>query len=317
MQSARVWQTQFRKGGVAPPEELPTIDYDLVRNSMRQMGVNPAPRRSEIDPAGIGNLVREAMTPVRPDYRPSASQWLPGGGPQRRLKFASEEPVESSVCGTCGIPHPCHHDVQAAMDAGDVNAVQAMNEIRNMRRMAFVQAQEQAVTAAEGAFVKEASARQERRTAVSQILDEMENDLTVEAKDDKCKCADGCKCPDGECKCKSGCVCASAAGDGFKPVSALNPAERERLIKWANKNGWDAEYAEKFFSPVDDGIPEAVKKIAATSLDEASKKSIVVAMFKESKLTGEQANRIKEYWRDELQYQDTDWVNDLVADPDK
>jgi len=308
MQSARVWQTQSRDGGVAPPEELPCINYDAVRQSMRQMGVNPAPR-SEIDPAGIGNLVREAMAPVRREYRPEASQWLPGGGTTRRLKFASDEMVTSTTCDTCGIPHPCHHDVQEAMRAGDMDAVQAMNNVRNMRRMAFVQAQEQAVAAAseaEETFVKEAGARRDRRTAVSQILNEMEKELTVEAKDkNPYECADGCKCASTE------------TNDGFKPVSALSSAERDRLMKWASKNGWDPEYAEKFFSKANDGIPEAVRKVAATNLDEASKRGIIVSMFKESKLSGEQANRIKEYWRDELQYQDADWVNDLVAEPDK
>lgn len=45
MQSARVWQTQEVKGGVAPPEELPSINYDSVRTSMRKMG--SAPRKDE------------------------------------------------------------------------------------------------------------------------------------------------------------------------------------------------------------------------------------------------------------------------------
>jgi len=306
MQSARVWQTQFREGGIAPKEELPSIDYDRVMNSMRQMGASPSVRKSGIDPSGISNIVREAMAPTAPEYRPDASQWLPGQKPQRRLKLASDESVDTSVCESCGIPHPCHHDVDAARNAGDEKAVKAMNEIRNMRRMAFVQAQESAIQAAEEAFVKEASYRENRREAVSQILDEMESRLEAKektsAKGGDEKTSEG----DGDTK-----------GVEFKPVSALNDSERNRLKKWASKNGWDPEYAEKFFSPIEDGIPEAVKKVASTNLDEASKRGIVIAMLKESKLTSEQANRIKEYWKEELQYQDAEWVDDLVADPDK
>ena len=297
MQSARVWQTQEVKGGVAPPEELPSINYDSVRTSMRKMGSAPTQRRTGIDPAGIGNLVREAMAPVQKEFQPNASQWLSGGAPKRHLKFASDEaPVDTGVCSQCNIPHPCHHDVKAASDAGDMKAVQAMNEVRNMRRVAFVQAQEQAVEAAnKAAFVKEASARQERRTVVSEILDQMESELSapkvVVAKDKKTS--------------------------GFKSIASMSPKEKEHLVKWSQKNGWDPGYAEKFFAPVDDGIPEAIKKVAMTSLDEASKKSIITSMMKEAKLTEEQKNRIADYWKNELQYQDTDWIGDLVSEPDK
>ena len=40
-------------------------------------------------------------------------------------------------------------------------------------------------------------------------------------------------------------------------------------------------------------------------------------MYKASKLKPEQANRIKEYWKDELGYPDTEWIDDLVATPEQ
>lgn len=298
MQSSRVWQTQFREDGVAPQEELPSINYDLVRKSMRQMGAQVAPPKTDVDPAGIGGLVREAMTPMKPEFRPDASQWVPES-PKRRLKLASEQTPKaemSETCEECGIPHPCHHDVEAARKAGDMEAVKAMNEVRNMRRVAFVQAQEQVMQMEEEqSFIKEASARQERRIAVAEILDEMEKELVAESEEEE----------------------ETGEKDGFKPVSSLNSSERDRLVKWANKHGWDPEYAEKFFSSSDDEIPEAIRKVGATSLDEASKRGIITSMLKESSLSSEQANRIKKYWKEELQYQDAGWVDDMVAEPDK
>ncbi len=329
MQSSRVWQTRYRDGGVAPSEELPTINYDRVRDSITRLAGAVPPPPTGIDPAGIAPLVREAMAPKAPEYVPEASQWLPQElRPQRRLKMASISPAALGICQEpgCGLPHPCSHDIQRAQQAGDFAAVRAMNEVRNSRRFALAKAREEALAAAaeiQESFVREAAARKDRRTQVAQVLDEMEKEASgeVEAGKGGCKCKDGCVCEGGECMCKNGCKCACTSdtkGEGFKSMASLSDAERDRLSKWASKHGWAPEYAEKFFVKASPEVPDFVRKIGANAaLDEGAKKDLIIAMCKEAKLTSEQASRIKEYWGSELGYQDKDWVTDLVADPAK
>ena len=248
--------------------------------------------------------------------------------PERVLKFAQVE-----MCEECGVPHPCTHDLVAAKLAGDEAKYASMLEARKTRRNAAI---EQCETMERAAAVKERSAL---RQAIYAALEEEEQRLVAEAKKaEACKCGKkSCKCaeaPAKKGKAKSGfcfdckkkpCVCepmeketCTASADGFTHVAKLNGKQKQVFAAFANKHGWPKEYVEAMLAkPQTVALPEAFRKVAASKLAETDKRDIVTAMYKEAKLSSEQASRIKAYWKDELGYQDVSWIDDLVAEPAK
>ena len=251
--------------------------------------------------------------------------------PERVEKFAKVE-----MCEECGVPHPCTHDLVAAKLAGDEGKYASLIEQRKNRRNAAIERYE--------SMEREAAVaeRSNLRRAIYAAL-EQEEGLVAEA---KCKCGKG-----GDCKCasddkpkkgkakngfcfdcrKSGdaCTCdkepmeketckASKSTDGFVSVSALDDKQRQVFAAFADRHGWPKEYVEAMFSKSTEvELPEAFRKVASSKLAEADKRDIVTSMYKEAKLTSEQASRIKDYWKNELGYQDAEWIDDLVAEPAK
>lgn len=245
--------------------------------------------------------------------------------PARVKKYAKVE-----MCEECGVPHPCTHDLVAARMAGDEEKYASLLEQRKNRREAAIanyEAMEREAAMAERANL---------RRAIYSALAEEEERLTAEAGKD-CECGGkGCKacntkfggfcteCKSKPCKCegeacdeKTACN-ASAETDGFVAVSAMNDAQKTAFASFAEGHGWPKEYVEAMLSrPVAAELPEAFRKVASSALAETDKRDIVTSMYKEAKLTDEQASRIKAYWRDELGYQDVEWIDDLVAAPAK
>ena len=65
-------------------------------------------------------------------------------------------------------------------------------------------------------------------------------------------------------------------------------------------------------------IMENITKIASLNTDNKIKQSMIKAFVKESqnKLDADVVQRIKDYWKNELGYQDPQWIDDMVKDID-
>lgn len=63
-------------------------------------------------------------------------------------------------------------------------------------------------------------------------------------------------------------------------------------------------------------VPGFVTKISQMDVDESTKNDLMAEMMKTAKLEQEDKDRIVKFWRDELGYQDAEWINDLVDDVD-
>jgi len=225
-------------------------------------------------------------------------------------------------CESCGVEHPCSCDIVAAQAEGDHEKVAVMMEARANRRSAHMQEIE-GVSADEGL--------NERTAFRTQLLDELQkfaqDDETPDAEacggnvfgsckkcggvGEKCTCP---KCPD--CKCKP-CECKDKKA-GFEPVNKISAAKKKYFARYAEAMGWPVEYVEAITaSSVKTAfIPEATKMVLSNKqLEKDNKKHLIIAMHKESKLSPEQANRIRTYWSQELNYPDTEWISDLVEEP--
>jgi len=287
----RVYTTKEQKDGLGPPEVIQTIDVNRVAELMAEMKGGNVPQAPShlIDLASIvESRPRQAAAEVckkcgkcGDECKCGKTRFVPGKG----------------TCKTCGVPHPCSHDILAARSMGDDQAVALMNELRNGRRMAMVAQHEQAVKTA---YAAEQHRFAERR-AIAEGLDELS------------RVVDGVEEGSGQA------AVAQSDAPEFQTVSELTASQRDRFAKWAESQGWPKEYIEAFVTPkeTEAEIPTAIMVVASSDkLDETTKKSMIVTMCKEAKLKPEQADRVKRYWSKELGYPDTEWVNDLVAEPD-
>jgi len=238
---------------------------------------------------------------------------------RRKKRYATK----NTKCDTCGVDHPCSCDIIAAQTEGDHEKVAAMMEIRANRRMAYMQQLED---------VSEQEALNTRTAFRTQLLQELDKfaqdeDVDTEACGEtfgsckKCgKKMDECSCPICKnCKCKP-CICDRRRRRLrlFSPLNKLSDDKKAYFARYAEAMEWPIEYVQAITaSPIKtSSISEATKMVLANKkLDKDSKKSIIIAMCKEAKLSQEQANRIKTYWSQELDYPDTDWINDLVEEP--
>lgn len=225
-----------------------------------------------------------------------------------------DEKPESKVCEACGVEHPCSCDVTKAAESGDKEKVAAMMEARSNRRMAKIQEIE----------MKEEQREFQNRTAFrNNLLAELKN--IDDDDDDECdECDDdkeegkvkikknrcpGCGRRPNKCRCSS---------NNSKSLDKMSKSNKEYFARYAETMGWPEEYVKAVTasSIKEIKIPEATKLVLSNKkLKEDNKKELIIAMHKEAKLAPEQSNRIKAYWRDELGYQDVEWINDLVEEP--
>lgn len=283
----RVFTTQEKKDGLGPPEVIQTIDVNKVAELMQGMQGQTVPQAPSglIDLASIVQAEKKSV-PAEP-------------APQERA--ASAVPTQGT-CDVCGVPHPCSHDVLAARTAGNDQAVALMNEIRNQRRMAMVAQHEDAVRTA----YAEQEQRLAERRAIAEGLDELEGVVNPD------------EASEGEAE-QTDATAATTDEPTFQTVDELTASQRDRFAKWAEAQGWPKEYIEAFVTPkqAEAEIPHAIMVVASSDkLDEETKKAMISEMCREAKLKPEQAERVRRYWSKELGYPDTEWVNDLVAEPD-
>lgn len=292
----RVYTTKEQKDGLGPPEVIQTIDVNRVAELMAEMKGDSVPQASShlIDLASIvESQPRQAAAGACEKCGKSGDGCKCG-----KTKFVPGK----GTCKTCGVPHPCSHDILAARTMGDDQAVALMNEIRNGRRMAMVAQHEQSVRTAYAAeqqrFAEQrfAERRFAERQAIAEGLDELSSIVDGIEED-----------------------AVQSEAPEFKTVDELTASQRDRFAKWAESQGWPEEYIEAFVTPKETevGIPSHIMVVASSDkLDEATKRSMIVNMCKEAKLKPEQADRIRRFWAKELGYPDTEWIADLVAEPD-
>lgn len=288
----RVFTTKEQKDGLGPPEVIQTIDVNRVAELMAEMKGGSVPQA----PSHLIDLASIVEARPRQAEAKSCEKCGKCGDDCTCGKKPRFVPGKGT-CKTCGVPHPCSHDVLAARSMGDDQAVALMNEIRNGRRMAMVAQHEQAVRTA---YAAEQQRFAERR-AIAEGLDELS------------RAAEGVEVSTDQQ--------ADAGSDApeFRTVAELSTSQRDRFAKWAESQGWPKEYIEAFVTPKESeaDVPTAIMVVASSDkLDEATKKSMISEMCKEAKLKPEQADRVRRYWSKELGYPDTEWVSDLVAEPD-
>lgn len=241
------------------------------------------------------------------------------------------------ICEECGVEHPCSCDVTAAQAAGDKEAVQAMLEVRENRRLAQIQQLEE---------VEEAEALNQRTAYRNQLLNDLQKLAADETEENSEKTAGKIKGPGipdgtgpwgGTEKCpikpkKDKDKDEDDDDDNKKEdkdedekescskvkLTQMSSKQKSNFQKYAEAMGWPVEYVKAVTEETikTAAIDDATKIVLANkSLDKNSKKELVIAMHKEAKLSQEQASRIREYWVNELGYQDAEWVGDLVEEP--
>lgn len=102
-----------------------------------------------------------------------------------------------------------------------------------------------------------------------------------------------------------------ATRDFKKPVD-FTPAERSAFMKVASAYNFPKEYVESQFAALIE--PETVthiKSVMASKLDDTTKRATITAMVKTAELDDANVNRLLRYWKDELGYQDDQWVDHL------
>jgi len=200
---------------------------------------------------------------------------------QEEKEACKEKTITASeavgVCDKCGIYRPCSHDLA---NAANEMEYKAMVRRRIMRREAAIRELEEL----QKQKLKEVRSNL-RRKILSYIYEQEEGDKDM-------------KQPEQHGK--------------FIKVNESDLAKKA-FVEFAKRQGWPEEYIRAMVGRLSTrDIPESVKKVLASSLPKEEKKNIIVAMYKDAKLSKEEAERIYRYWKEELGYQDEEWIKDLV-----
>lgn len=109
----------------------------------------------------------------------------------------------------------------------------------------------------------------------------------------------------------------TADAKGFKTVAAMNTAEKDEFVRKVVASGFPREYALAMLgTPEQDAITaaeQAMRDVMSSNMPDATKRTVLSGMVKEAKLDSEQVNRQLRYWKDDLGYGDTEWVDDLFS----
>ena len=107
--------------------------------------------------------------------------------------------------------------------------------------------------------------------------------------------------------------------EGFKTVSAMQNDEKMIIAQRLLDNGFPKEYVEATLglSSAKEAVVTAeetqIREVMASSLNDATKRTVVASFVKVAELSQEQLDRCIRFWVDELGYGDEDWVRDLFA----
>jgi hypothetical protein len=99
----------------------------------------------------------------------------------------------------------------------------------------------------------------------------------------------------------------------FVKASALNNNAKKAFAAKAVAAGFPAEYVEAMLNtPVAESPKVAeIKQVMASNLNNNIKKQVVASIVKEASLDAANINRCKDYWKNELGYGDSEWVDEL------
>ena len=107
--------------------------------------------------------------------------------------------------------------------------------------------------------------------------------------------------------------------EGFKTVSAMKNEEKMIVAQRLLDNGFPKEYVEATLglSKAKEAVVTAeetqIREVMASSLNDATKRTVVASFVKVAELSQEQLDRCIRFWVDELGYGDEEWVRDLFA----
>ena len=107
--------------------------------------------------------------------------------------------------------------------------------------------------------------------------------------------------------------------EGFKTVSAMQNDEKMIIAQRLLDNGFPKEYVEATLglSKAKEAVVTAeetqIREVMASSLNDATKRTVVASFVKVAELSQEQLDRCIRFWVDELGYGDEEWVRDLFA----
>jgi len=200
-----------------------------------------------------------------------------------------EEAKFDGFCETCGVPHPCSCDVVAAEISGDKVKLASILKQRANRRTSMVASIEENMNKVA------VSQRNQLRTALMQGIDEIMEESVKESVKEKLENV-----------------------DEFVDATAMTQSQKDKFSKFAAEKGWPKEYVSAIIeSQVKKAsIPNSFRVVAENKkINKDTKVNILSAMLKESKLSLEQSNRIIDYWKNDLGYQDVEWINELVEEP--
>lgn len=282
-----------------------TIDTDKLSNAINKF--------AGIEPSKIGKTITAKQSDKKKEEKKKP----------RILK-------DSEPCEKCQVEHPCSCDVIEAQKNGDHERVASLMKIRANRRMAQIDKIEKVVEAQEQ---EDLNLRTAFRASLFDQLQKLASEETTAGKirgvpdgtgpwggTDQCQLTRRKRKPRVKKvkKVRKAEESDENAEACFKNPEKFSSSDRAKFAKYADLMGWPEEYVIAMTSTpaVSFSIPEATKLVLSNiKLEKENKKKLIVAMHKESKLKPEQANRIKTYWAQELGYQDTEWINDLVEEP--
>lgn len=104
----------------------------------------------------------------------------------------------------------------------------------------------------------------------------------------------------------------TSSKDGFKKVSSMDNLQKNAFAQVATKLGFPQDYINSMIGELTE--PENVKEIKtlmASELPDNTKRIAIAAIVKIAELDSENVNRLLRYWKEELGYQDTQWVDHL------
>jgi len=108
----------------------------------------------------------------------------------------------------------------------------------------------------------------------------------------------------------------------FVGAKDMNSLTKEIVRKRLVKAGLDPQMANLYTKYAlntsnEEKVPEFVDKLAKTKMPKVNKTALFNSWIKEAKLDEADRSRLRDYWANELGYQDKEWVDDLVTNYDK
>ena len=286
----RIFTTQQQES-LGPTEVINGLDYNKVASMLQEVTGESVPAASEplIGFAALVQAEKKPETPMEAEAGAGCCE------PKAARKIAKD-----GTCPACSKRMPCACKMAEAAMAGDDVSLGIMAEIRNQRRYAMLKRNEEQarIIAAQQQIVQQ---RVAERQAIAEGLDALEQAIVAVPEDKSTPVA--------------------SSDPKFQSVDELTASQKDRFAKWAEKQGWPAQYVEAFVTPKTveaeaDPFVDSIMVVASRSdLAAEVRQGLIEAMCKEAKLKPEQAARVSKYWSSEVGLP-SDWVSKLVTEPD-